>query len=168
MHTLKITAIALVAASISAVSAYAQTQTVRLIINSHLPQATDLGATYTVSCHSAKYALKVSRSEKSVFLSRVDGTNTDLTNTTVGTRLLEDDVLVDVGFNCPHGSINIFLKGVKLVDLSTPTGFHDHINVNENGIVSKGSPRVAGIDRLARPRPDTPLSTPDQASKTRF
>jgi len=160
MHILKISTIAVAAALISAVPASAQTQVVRVIIDSHLPQPTDLGAFYTASCHSLKYTLKISRSAKSVILSRANGTTIDLTETTVGTRLLANDVLVDVGFNCPHGSINIFLKGVKLVDLGTPIGFQDHINVDENGTVSKGSPRVAGIDRLARPRPDTPLSIP--------
>ena len=72
--------------------------------------------TWAASCGTMKYELKVSREGKSVVLSRSDGVEADLSATTLGARLLDEDVLAEVGFNCPMHALNIFLKGVKLVD----------------------------------------------------
>lgn len=141
-------------------SAGAQTQRIRLVFESHLPQASDLGTTYVARCHSVKHELRVLRAAKSVRLSRADGSEVDLSSTTIGVRLLEDDILVDVSFNCPHGSINIFLNGIKLVDLGAPSGFRDHINVAADGKVGTSSPRPAAIDEMARARAETPAARP--------
>lgn len=70
--------------------------------------------------------------------------------------LLEEDVLVDVGFNCPPEAINILLKGVKLIDLEAPTGFRDAISVHASGEVAQSSPRTERVDELAKPK--TPIS----------
>ena len=66
--------------------------------------------------------------------------------------IYEQDVLVKVGFNCPQNAINIFLKGVKLVDLGAPTGFRAAITVRSNGdVVNSHSAGEVRIDELATP-----------------
>ena len=144
---------ALLLAGLSIPSAHAQTQRVRLFTASHLPPATEKATTYAASCGATQYQLRVQAAERSVVLVRSDGPTVDLSATSVGARLLEEDVLVDVGFNCPQNALNIFLKGVKLVDLGMPTGFRDAISVRANGDLGASAPKTAPLDELAIPRP---------------
>jgi len=138
-------------------SAHAQTQRVRVITASHLPPATEKSTAYAAHCGQTAYQLIVTPADKTVILRSSDGPDVDLGGTSVGTRLLEEDVLVEVGFNCPYGALNIFLKGVKLVDLGQPSGFRDHISVKSNGELGNGAPVAAPIDELAIARPETAL-----------
>ena len=46
-------------------------------------------------------------------------------------------------------ALNIFLKGVKLVDLGPPQGFRDAISVHEDGQPGKSEPREVRVDELA-------------------
>ncbi|RFP20268.1 hypothetical protein D0T25_15545 [Duganella sp. BJB488] len=108
---------------------------------------------YAGKCGEVHYKLVVSPENKTVAFSADGMPDADLSGTTVGARLLEEDVLVHVGFNCPHQAINIFLKGVKLVDLGAPTGFRDSISVRSNGEVSKSYPRGERLDELAIAHP---------------
>lgn len=146
---------AAVLAGAFAVSAHAQTQTVRVGWSSHLPRAHDVGTVYAASCGEVNYALKVSREQKTVTLVRSNGPDVDLSATTVGARLLDEDVLAHVGFNCPMNALNIFLKGVKLVDLGAPQGFRDVISVGADGQPGKSEPRDARVDELAVARTGT-------------
>ncbi|WP_147330414.1 MULTISPECIES: hypothetical protein [unclassified Duganella] len=136
-----------------AVPASGDEQRVRLITASHLPQAARLETVYAGKCGEVHYKLVVSPENKTVAFSADGMPDADLSGTTVGARLLEEDVLVHVGFNCPHQAINIFLKGVKLVDLGAPTGFRDSISVRSNGEVSKSYPRGERLDELAIAHP---------------
>jgi len=138
-------------------SAGAQTQRVRVIFGPHLRPATDTSMTHAAHCGQTAYQLIVTPADKTVVLRRSDGPDVDLGGTSVGARLLEDDVLVHVGFNCPQGALNIFLKGVKLVDLGAPSGFRDSISVRSNGELGPGAPTAAPIEELAIPRRETPL-----------
>jgi hypothetical protein len=140
---------ALLLGSMGAMSAHAQAQTLRVIWGSHLPSAKAINSTYAASCGAVKYELKVSREGKSVILSRSNGPDVDLSATTVGARLLDEDVLAHVSFNCPMNSLNIYLKGVKLVDLGVPQGFRDVISLHEDGQLGKSEPREARVDELA-------------------
>jgi hypothetical protein len=140
---------ALLIASMSAKSADAQSQTLRISWGSHLPRAQDVSTAWAATCGTVKYELKVSREGKSVTLSRSNGPDVDLSMTTVGARLLDEDVLAHVGFNCPMKALNIFLRGVKLVDLGVPQGFRDVISVGEDGQPGKSEPRDARVDELA-------------------
>jgi hypothetical protein len=151
---------ALPIAALVAASTSAQPQRVRVIMGSHLPSATEKSATYAASCGPIAYRLTVTPAKKSVILVRSNGPDVDLSTTTVGARLLEEDVLVQVGFNCPYNALNIFLKGVKLVDLGQPTGFRDHISVDANGEPGASSPAQAPVDELAIPRPETKVPQP--------
>jgi hypothetical protein len=139
----------LIAAAMSP-GADAQPQRVRVVIGSHLPQAMDVATVYGATCQSVQYRLTVTPAQ-SVILSNGNGADIDLTATTVGARLLEQDVLVKVGFNCPHDALNIFLTGVKLVDMAMPTGFRDVISVRADGTVGTSYPTGARIDELASP-----------------
>ncbi len=135
------------------VPAFADEQRVRIITASHIPQTTQLETVYAGQCGEAHYKLVVSPENKTVVFSADGMPDADLSGTSVGARLLEEDVLVHVGFNCPYQAINIFLKGVKLVDLGAPTGFRDLISVHSNGEVSKSLPRSERLDELAIARP---------------
>lgn len=139
-------------------SASAQTRRVRVITGSHLPPATETSTRYAAHCGQTAYELILTPADKTVILRRSDGPDVDLAATSVGARLLEEDVLVHVGFNCPYGALNIFLKGVKLVDLGAPTGFRDSISVRSNGELGPSSPAAAPVDELAIPRPETKLN----------
>jgi hypothetical protein len=140
----------LIAVAMSPGSADAQPQRVRVVIGSHLPQAMDVATVYGATCQSVQYRLTVTPAQSAI-LSSSNGADVDLTATTVGARLLERDVLVKVGFNCPHDALNIFLTGVKLVDMAMPTGFRDVISVRANGTVGTSYPTGARIDELASP-----------------
>jgi hypothetical protein len=146
-HTLLSTTVLI--GAMSAASAHAQTRTVRLVMGSHLPRAAEVSTAYAANCGKVNYLLKVSRAGKSVILTRSDGPDVDLSATTVGARLLDEDVLAEVGFNCPLNALNIFLKGVQLVDLGTPTGFKDVISLHADGRLGTSEPREARIDELA-------------------
>ena len=148
-------ATALLLASTLWAPARVQAQTIRVLTGSHLPRASAESTAYTASCGAVNYALKVSREAKTVTLSRSNGPDVDLSATTVGERLLDEDVLVHVGFNCPYKALNIFLKGVKLVDLGVPTGFRDSISLHEDGQLGKSEPREERVDELALPRTGT-------------
>jgi hypothetical protein len=126
-------------------------QRVRVVIPTHLPQSTDVATVYAATCQTVPYKLTVTPAQKTVILS-TGGPDVDLSDTSVGARLLEQDVLVKVGFNCPHDAINIFLSGVKLVDLAMPTGFRDGVSVRANGDVGKTMPMVVPVDEMATPR----------------
>ncbi len=130
-------------------AAPSRAQTIRVAWGSHLPRAQQVTTTWAASCGTMKYELKVSREGKSVILSRGDGVEADLSATTLGARLLDEDVLAEVGFNCPMHALNIFLKGVKLVDLGPPQGFRDAISVREDGQPGKSEPREVRVDELA-------------------
>ncbi len=134
-----------------AAPAFADEQRVRIVTASHLPQAAQLETVYAGRCGEVRYKLAVSQENHTVAFSADGMTDVDLSGTTVGARLLEEDVLVHVGFNCPRQAVNIFLKGVKLVDLGAPTGFRDLITVRLNGEVSKSLPRSERLDELAIP-----------------
>jgi hypothetical protein len=155
MQRLTLLSTAFLIGAMAAASAHAQTQTVRIAFGPHLPRAQELTTAYTAACGAVKYELKVSREEKSVILSRSNGPDVDLSTTTVGARLLDEDVLAHVGFNCPMDALNIFLKGVKLVDLGQPQGFRDVISVGTDGQPGKSEAREARVDELAVPRTGT-------------
>lgn len=143
---------ALLAVAMFSPPAHAQPQRVRLVTASHLPQPSDVATIYVASCTSGQYQLTVSPAQKMVTLSKNKEADIDLSTTTVGSHLLEQDVLVKVGFNCPQNAINIFLKGVKLVDLGAPTGFRAAITVRSNGdVVNSHSAGEVRIDELATP-----------------
>jgi hypothetical protein len=145
----------LLLASALGASAHARAQTIRVLMGSHLPRASAETTAYTASCGAVNYVLKVSREAKTVTLARSDGPDVDLSATTVGARLLDEDVLAHVGFNCPHKALNIFLKGVKLVDLGVPNGFRDAISLHEDGQLGQSEPREERLDELALPRTGT-------------
>jgi len=149
---------ALLPAALFLSSAGAQTQRVRVIFGPHLPAATDTSTSHAAHCGQTAYQLIVTPADKTVILRRSDGPDVDLGGTSIGARLLEEDVLVHVGFNCPQGALNIFLKGVKLVDLGAPTGFRDHISVKSDGELGTSSPAAAPIEELAIPRRETKLN----------
>jgi hypothetical protein len=152
-HTLLSTALLL--ASMASASAQEQTRTVRMIWGPHLPRANGVTTDYAATCGTVDYALKVSREAKSVILTRSNGPDVDLSATTVGARLLDEDVLVHVGFNCPMNALNIFLKGVKLADLGAPTGFRDSISLHADGKLGPSEAREERLDELATPRTGT-------------
>jgi hypothetical protein len=163
-HNLLFTALLL--GSMAAGSAQAQTRTLRIAFGPHLPRAQDVTTAYAASCGAVKYELKVAREGKSVILSRSDGPDVDLSATSVGARLLDEDVLVHVGFNCPMKALNIFLKGVKLVDLGVPQGFRDVISVHEDGQLGTSEPREARVDELAIPH-GAAIEIPSAAERDR-
>ena len=136
-------------------STEARSQTIRVLMGSHLPRATGEATAYVASCGAVNYELKVSRQAKTITLARSNGPDVDLSATTVGARLLDEDVLAHVGFNCPTNALNIFLKGVKLVDLGVPQGFRDAISLHEDGQLGKSEPREERLDELAVPRTGT-------------
>jgi len=136
-------------------SVQTRAQTIRVLMGSHLPRASGETSAHTASCGAVNYTLKVSREAKTVTLSRSNGPDVDLSATTVGERLLDEDVLAHVGFNCPYKALNIFLKGVKLVDLGVPKGFRDSISLHEDGQLGKSEPRDERVDELAVPRTGT-------------
>lgn len=152
MQANRLLCVALVCAALCSTAA-AQAQRVRLVVGSHLPPATGVERTYAATCGFVQYQLAVSAVAKSVVLHASGRPDTDLSGTTVGARLLEQDVLVDVGFNCPDGALNIFLKGVKLVDLGAPAGFRDHVSVKSDGTLSDTAPRAERVDELANAQP---------------
>lgn len=131
--------------------ASADSQLVRLITPSHIPQTTQREIVYAGRCRDVPYRLTVTPEQKTVVFSADGMRDADLSGTTVGARLLEEDVLVEVRFNCPYQAINIFLSGVKLVDLGMPKGFRDVITVRANGEVSKSLPRDERLEELAIP-----------------
>lgn len=143
---------ALMLLGLMAVPAFADEQRVRIVTASHLPQAAQLETVYAGKCGEVGYKLAVSPEHKTVVFSADGMADADLSGTSVGARLLEEDVLVHVGFNCPRQAVNIFLKGVKLVDLGAPAGFRDAITVRLNGEVSPSLPRSERLDELAIPR----------------
>jgi hypothetical protein len=147
--------IAFMLASLLGAAAGARAQTIRVRMGSHLPSATRVATTYAASCGAVNYELKVSHDAKTVTLGRSNGPDVDLSATTVGARLLDEDVLAEVGFNCPYKALNIFLKGVKLVDLGVPTGFRDSISLHEDGQLGKSEPQEERVDELAVPRTGT-------------
>ena len=126
-------------------------QRIQVFIGSHLPQATGVETVHAATCAAVDYRLVVSPAKKTVILSAGGRADADLTSTTVGARLLEEDVLVKVGFNCPMDAINVFIKGVKLIDLGAPQGFSDHLSVSSNGTVRTGRPKAEHVDEMARP-----------------
>lgn len=148
-------ATALLLASTLVASVQAQAQTIRVLMGSHLPRASGETTAYTASCGAVNYELKVSPKAKTVTLTRSNGPDVDLSATTVGERLLDEDVLAHVGFNCPMNALNIFLKGVKLVDLGVPKGFRDSISLHEDGQLGKSEPQDERVDELALPRTGT-------------
>jgi hypothetical protein len=131
--------------------ASAQSQRVRLVTPSHLPQATDAATIYTASCGTGQYQLIVTPAKKTVILRASQRPDLDLSTSTVGLRLLDKETLVQVGFNCPMDAINIFLRGVKLADLAMPTGFRDSISIRGNGDMISTHPEDVAIDALATP-----------------
>jgi len=151
MHMKILLASALLTSMMFAPPASAQSQRLRLVTASHLPQATGAATIYTASCEAGQYQLIVTPAQKTVFLNRSKQPDLDLSKTTVGLRLLDPEVLVQVGFNCPMDSINIFLRGVKLVDLAMPTGFRDSISIRKNGEMTATHPVDVAISELASP-----------------
>jgi hypothetical protein len=155
MRRSRLFATALLLASTLGAFVQAHAQTIRVLMGSHLPAATAKATAYFASCGAVHYTLKVSREAKTVTLTRSNGPDVDLSATTVGERLLDEDVLAHVGFNCPMNALNIFLKGVKLVDLGVPKGFRDSISLHEDGQLGKSQPREERVDELALPRTGT-------------
>ena len=147
-------------------SVQARAQTIRVLMGSHLPRASGETTAYTASCGAVNYELKVSREAKTVIIKRSNGPDVDLSATTVGERLLDEDVLAHVGFNCPMNALNIFLKGVKLVDLGVPQGFRDVISVGADGQPGRSEPRDARVDELAVARTGTGI-IPSAAERDR-
>jgi hypothetical protein len=166
MRTPTLLSTAILIGAMAAASAHAQTRTVRIAFGPHLPRAKEVTTAWSAACGTVKYELKVSREAKSVILSRSNGPDVDLSATTVGARLLDEDVLAHVGFNCPMNALNIFLKGVKLVDLGVPQGFRDVISVHEDGQLGASEPRDARVDELALPR-GTAIEIPSAAERDR-
>lgn len=141
----------LLSAMVVAMPASAQSQRVRLVTPSHLPQATDATTIYNASCETGQYQLIVTPAKQTVILRGGQRPDLDLSSSTVGLRLLDKEALVQVGFNCPMDAINIFLRGVKLVDLAMPTGFRDSISIRGNGDMISTHPEEVAIDALATP-----------------
>lgn len=146
-----LSSIALLAGALAGAAPTTPQVRVRLVMASHLPQATGTQTVHAATCGAVAYRLAVSPGSKSVVLSASGVPDTDLSTTSLGARLLEQDVLVDVGFNCPLNRLNIFIKGVKLADLGAPTGFRDHVSVGLDGSVGKTSPSAVDISEMATP-----------------
>lgn len=151
-----LTSLALIAA-LASVSAAAEPpasdmQRFQIVMGSHLPRATKVETVHAASCQTVDYRLVVSPEKKTVILTANGRADTDLSATELGARLLDEDVLAHVGFNCPMNALNIFIKGVRLVDLGAPKGFSDSISVRSDGTVSASSPKAEHVDEMARPR----------------
>jgi hypothetical protein len=166
MRTPTLLSTAILIGTMAAAPAHAQTRTLRIAFGPHLPRAQAVTTAWAAACGTVKYELKVSREAKSVTLSRSNGPDVDLSATTVGARLLDEDVLAQVGFNCPMNALNIFLKGVKLVDLGVPQGFRDVISLHEDGQLGTSEPSEARVDELALPR-GTAIEIPSAAERDR-
>ena len=131
--------------------ASAQSERVRFVWASHLPQATEVATIYAASCETGQYQLIVTPARKTVVLRGGQGADVDLSTTTVGLHLLEAEVLAQVRFNCPKDAINIFLRGIKLADLAMPTGFRDSISIGKNGEIKNIHTEDVAINQLATP-----------------
>lgn len=120
-------------------------------LGSHIPQPVGVSIVHTASCGSTDYRLSVAPKAQTVILSTSGRPDVDLSATALGARLLDKDVLARVGFNCPMDALNIFITGIKLVDLGAPKGFTGHLSVRSDGTVRQSAEKAEHVDEMATP-----------------
>lgn len=135
----------------TAAAASLAVEPIMLRFPSLLPRPTDESLTYEATCGTTAYKLLVSRNPGVMTLIATGRPNVDLTNTPLGSAILDNAMYSQVAFNCPRDAINIFLAALVVQD-GVASGVRYIASVQSNGQIGNSGPIKESLGYFSRTR----------------